>query len=153
MKDRAIKHLMRSYGIDIENDDEFLSDLRRIMDDLYVKCPLCGEAENLHENTNYHDTSKPPEILCNECGEYFFASATINSVRPEVVVPSEERMNDLAQAFDELPKTKESKDTWECAAFKKGSRMTLSELRRLNPTLTFTELNHTAPTGDKSDEG
>ena len=75
------------------------------------------------------------------------------SVRPEVVVPSEERMNDLAQAFDELPKTKESKDTWECAAFKKGSRMTLSELRRLNQTLTFTELNHTAPTGDKSDEG
>ena len=77
----------------------------------------------------------------------------LESVRPEVVVPSEERMNDLAQAFDELPKTKESKDTWECAAFKKGSRMTLSELRRLNPAMTFTELNHTAPTGDKSDEG
>lgn len=79
--------------------------------------------------------------------------AYAKSVRPEVVVPSEERMNDLAQAFDELPKTKESKDTWECAAFKKGSRMTLSELRRLNPTLTFTELNHTAPTGYKPDEG
>ena len=76
MKDRAIKHLMRSYGIDIENDDEFLSDLRKIMDDLYVKCPLCGEAENLHENTNYHDTSKPPEILCNECGEYFLSPIT-----------------------------------------------------------------------------
>ena len=124
MKDRAIKHLMRSYGIDIENDDEFLSDLRKIMDDLYVKCPLCGEAENLHENTNYHDTSKPPEILCNECGEYFFASATINSVRPEVVVPSEEWIN----GFKEEGRV--------------ASNMTISKLKSLNPTLTFTELNH-----------
>ena len=139
MKDRAIKHLMRSYGIDIENDDEFLSDLRKIMDDLYVKCPLCGEAENLHENTNYHDTSKPPEILCNECGEYFFASATINSVRPEVVVPKRKKVI----IYDD--------------DFKQGRRFGFNdyddELRRLNPTLTFTELNHTAPTGDKSDEG
>ena len=140
MKDRAIKHLMRSYGIDIENDDEFLSDLRKIMDDLYVKCPLCGEAENLHENTNYHDTSKPPEILCNECGEYFFASATIKSVRPEVVVPSEKIYNDYIDDF------------LECAV-KNGFNECLSELRRLNPTMTFTELNHTAPTGDKPDEG
>ena len=140
MKDRAIKHLMRSYGIDIENDDEFLSDLRKIMDDLYVKCPLCGEAENLHENTNYHDPSKPPEILCNECGEYFFASATINSVRPEVVVPSEKIYNDYIDDF------------LECAV-KNGFNECLSELRRLNPTMTFTELNHTAPTGDKSDKG
>lgn len=124
MKDRAIKHLMRSYGIDIENDDEFLSDLRKIMDDLYVKCPLCGEAENLHENTNYHDTSKPPEILCNECGEYFFASATINSVRPEVVVPSEEWIN----GFKEEGRV--------------ASNMTISKLKSLNPTMTFTELNH-----------
>ena len=124
MKDRAIKHLMRSYGIDIENDDEFLSDLRKIMDDLYVKCPLCGEAENLHENTNYHDTSKPPEILCNECGEYFFASATINSVRPEVVVPSEEWIN----GFKEEGRV--------------ASNMTISKLKSINPTLTFTELNH-----------
>ena len=139
MKDRAIKHLMRSYGIDIENDDEFLSDLRKIMDDLYVKCPLCGEAENLHENTNYHDTSKPPEILCNECGEYFFASATIKSVRPEVVVPKRKKVI----IYDD--------------DFKQGRRFGFNdyddELRRLNPTLTFTELNHTAPTGDKSDEG
>ena len=139
MKDRAIKHLMRSYGIDIENDDEFLSDLRRIMDDLYVKCPLCGEAENLHENTNYHDTSKPPEILCNECGEYFFASATIKSVRPEVVVPKRKKVI----IYDD--------------DFKQGRRFGFNdyddELRRLNPTMTFTELNHTAPTGDKSDEG
>ena len=121
MKDRAIKHLMRSYGIDIENDDEFLSDLRKIMDDLYVKCPLCGEAENLHENTNYHDTSKPPEILCNECGEYFFASATINSVRPEVVVPSE----------------KKDRNDYEA-----GWNRCLDVIKDLNPTLTFTELNH-----------
>ena len=139
MKDRAIKHLMRSYGIDIENDDEFLSDLRKIMDDLYVKCPLCGEAENLHENTNYHDTSKPPEILCNECGEYFFASATINSVRPEVVVPKRKKVI----IYDD--------------DFKQGRRFGFNdyddELRRLNPTLTFTELNHTAPTGYKPDEG
>ena len=127
MKDRAIKHLMRSYGIDIENDDEFLSDLRRIMDDLYVKCPLCGEAENLHENTNYHDTSKPPEILCNECGEYFFASATIKSVRPEVVVPKRKKVI----IYDD--------------DFKQGRRFGFNdyddELRRLNQTLTFTE-NH-----------
>ena len=139
MKDRAIKHLMRSYGIDIENDDEFLSDLRKIMDDLYVKCPLCGEAENLHENTNYHDTSKPPEILCNECGEYFFASATIKSVRPEVVVPKRKKVI----IYDD--------------DFKQGRRFGFNdyddELRRLNPTMTFTELNHTAPTGDKSDKG
>ena len=124
MKDRAIKHLMRSYGIDIENDDEFLSDLRKIMDDLYVKCPLCGEAENLHENTNYHDTSKPPEILCNECGEYFFASATINSVRHEVVVPSEEWIN----GFKEEGRV--------------ASNLTIDKIKHLNPTLTFTELNH-----------
>ena len=103
------------------------------------------------EAVNAEDGGKPDAIWIDDVYEMLVKYA--NSVRPEVVVPSEERMNDLAQAFDELPKTKESKDTWECAAFKKGSRMTLSELRRLNPTLTFTELNHTAPTGDKSDEG
>ena len=130
MKDRAIKHLMRSYGIDIENDDEFLSDLRKIMDDLYVKCPLCGEAENLHENTNYHDPSKPPEILCNECGEYFFASATINSVRPDVVVPSEKEVKSDLIYHSYL----DGKN--------KGWNECLSELRRLNPTIAFTELNH-----------
>ena len=129
MKDRAIKHLMRSYGIDIENDDEFLSDLRKIMDDLYVKCPLCGEAENLHENTNYHDTSKPPEILCNECGEYFFASATINSVRPEVVVPSEE---DKRRIYISMGMNGSFGHVWSAC---------IKEIKRLNQTLTFTE-NH-----------
>ena len=128
MKDRAIKHLMRSYGIDIENDDEFLSDLRKIMDDLYVKCPLCGEAENLHENTNYHDTSKPPEILCNECGEYFFASATINSVRPEVVVPKKREIN-----YDDPIMFQKKDETW---------NICIDRIKSLNPTLTFTELNH-----------
>ena len=128
MKDRAIKHLMRSYGIDIENDDEFLSDLRKIMDDLYVKCPLCGEAENLHENTNYHDTSKPPEILCNECGEYFFASATINSVRPEVVVPKKIEID-----YDEPVYYRKKAE---------NHNMLIDKIKSLNPDITFTELNH-----------
>ncbi len=144
MKDRAIKHLMRSYGIDIENDDEFLSDLRKIMDDLYVKCPLCGEAENLHENTNYHDTSKPPEILCNECGEYFFASATINSVRPEVVVPSEEKIINSCPDFYKITNGDFGNvaTTMMEEAFIAGGKWTKTELKRLNPALTFTELNH-----------
>ena len=63
-----------------------------------------------------------------------------NSVRPEVVVPSEKIYNDYIDDF------------LECAV-KNGFNECLSELRRLNPTMTFTELNHTAPTGDKSDEG
>ena len=62
-----------------------------------------------------------------------------NSVRPEVVVPKQKKVI----IYDD--------------DFKQGRRFGFNdyddELRRLNPTMTFTELNHTAPTGDKSDEG
>ena len=47
------------------------------------------------------------------------------SVRPEVVVPSEEWIN----GFKEEGRV--------------ASNMTISKLKSLNPTLTFTELNHT----------
>ncbi len=46
------------------------------------------------------------------------------SVRPEVVVPSEEWIN----GFKEEGRV--------------ASNMTISKLKSLNPTLTFTELNH-----------
>ena len=62
-----------------------------------------------------------------------------NSVRPEVVVPKRKKVI----IYDD--------------DFKQGRRFGFNdyddELRRLNPTLTFTELNHTAPTGYKPDEG
>ena len=51
------------------------------------------------------------------------------SVRPEVVVPSEKIYNDYIDDF------------LECAV-KNGFNECLSELRRLNPTMTFTELNN-----------
>ena len=47
-----------------------------------------------------------------------------NSVRPEVVVPSEEWIN----GFKEEGRV--------------ASNMTISKLKSLNPTMTFTELNH-----------
>ncbi len=47
------------------------------------------------------------------------------SVRPEVVVPSEEWIN----GFKEEGRV--------------ASNMTISKLKSLNPTMTFTELNHT----------
>ncbi len=59
----------------------------------------------------------------------------LKSVRPEVVVPSEEWIN----GFKEEGRV--------------ASNWTIDKIKSLNPTLTFTELNHTAPTGDKSDEG
>jgi hypothetical protein len=80
--------------------------------------------------------------------------AYAKSVRPEVVVPSDElicemicgmvfiRGVDLDNYIDEFKNDRSGLYD-----------SLLSELRRLNPTLTFTELNHTAPTGDKSDEG
>ena len=87
--------------------------------------------------TKYRDERTHPVSV-----DYFaeMMTAYAASVRPEVVVPSEKIYNDYIDDF------------LECAV-KNGFNECLSELRRLNPTLTFTELNHTAPTGDKSDEG
>ena len=51
------------------------------------------------------------------------------SVRPEVVVPSEKIHNEYIDDNSE----------W---AEKNGWNACLSELRRLNPTIAFTELNH-----------
>lgn len=50
--------------------------------------------------------------------------AYANSVRPEVVVPSEEWIN----GFKEEGRV--------------ASNMTISKLKSINPTMTFTELNH-----------
>ena len=61
------------------------------------------------------------------------------SLRTEVVVPSEKEYHRFGDDVGDM-----HVKTW---------NQVLSELRRLNPTMTFTELNHTAPTGDKSDEG
>lgn len=71
MRDAFIKKLIRSYGIDLENEDDFIVDLKTILGDCFIHCPTCGESDNLHENINYHNPSEKPEILCNECGQYF----------------------------------------------------------------------------------
>ena len=36
-----------------------------------MKCPYCGNEENLHYNYNYEDKCSVNEILCNECGKLF----------------------------------------------------------------------------------
>ena len=62
---------MRSYGIDIENEDELIADLKNVMSDCFIKCPTCGEGDNLHHNEDYKNNSDKTEILCNECGDIF----------------------------------------------------------------------------------
>lgn len=71
MKER-IKALMRSYGVDIENEDQFLDDLIYMLNNgKEASCPLCGESENLHINIDYNHSPKIDNVLCNECGNYF----------------------------------------------------------------------------------
>ena len=37
-----------------------------------LKCPKCGEEENLHFNYDYSKPDTPViDVLCNECGEFF----------------------------------------------------------------------------------
>lgn len=37
-----------------------------------VKCPRCGEIENLHANYDWSKENLPVlEWLCNECGKFF----------------------------------------------------------------------------------
>lgn len=37
-----------------------------------IKCPSCGEEENLHINYDYNKPEHPIiNILCNECGTFF----------------------------------------------------------------------------------
>lgn len=39
---------------------------------MILKCPKCGEEENLHYNLDW--SKNPPSverILCNECGQFF----------------------------------------------------------------------------------
>lgn len=37
-----------------------------------IKCPRCGESENLHPNYDYSKKDMPIEnYLCNECGQIF----------------------------------------------------------------------------------
>jgi hypothetical protein len=37
-----------------------------------VKCPKCGEEDNLHANYDYNLVNTPIiEYLCNQCGEFF----------------------------------------------------------------------------------
>ena len=100
--------------------------------DFLSKQDLSGKIE--HEGVGQYSMTFDVDKLASILVAYH------NSVRPEVVVPSEKIYNDYIDDF------------LECAV-KNGFNECLSELRRLNPTLTFTELNHTAPTGDKSDEG
>ena len=89
------------------------------------------------EAVNAEDGGKPDAIWIDDVYEMLVKYA--NSVRPEVVVPKRKKVI----IYDD--------------DFKQGRRFGFNdyddELRRLNPTMTFTELNHTAPTGDKSDEG
>ena len=51
-----------------------------------------------------------------------------NSVRPEVVVPSEKEEGEWHQSYNDGKKA--------------GWNECLSEIKSINPTLTFTELNH-----------
>lgn len=90
MKNIGIKRIIRSYGIDIENEDEFISDIGKAFADCFISCPTCGEYENLHENVNYKNDSSQKEVLCNECGEIFPIECFSHSVQPEVKLPSEE---------------------------------------------------------------
>ncbi len=79
--------------------------------------------------TKYRDERTHPVSV-----DYFaeMMVAYSNSVHHEVVVPSE----------------KKDRNDYEA-----GWNRCLDVIKDINPTLTFTELNHTAPTGDKSDEG
>ena len=61
------------------------------------------------------------------------------SVRPEVVVPKKIEID-----YDEPVYYRKKAE---------NHNMLIDKIKHLNPTLTFTELNQAAPTGDKSDEG
>jgi uncharacterized Zn finger protein len=43
-----------------------------------LKCPKCGEEENLHFNYDYSKPDTPViDVLCNECGEFFENSSMV----------------------------------------------------------------------------
>lgn len=55
-----------------------------------IKCPKCGNSENLHTNYDYSHRDMPIlDFLCNECGEIFYDSyydtlKHINKVRHNI---------------------------------------------------------------------
>ena len=76
-----------------------------------------------HESKGHYTFNFDPEKIAAS----FVAYA--NSVRPEVVVPSEKEEGEWHQSYNDGKKA--------------GWNECLSEIKSLNPTLTFTELNHT----------
>ena len=62
----------------------------------------------------------------------------LKSVRPEVVVPKKREIN-----YDDPIMFQKKDETWNICIYR---------IKSLNQILSFTELNHNAPTGDKSDD-
>ena len=52
---------------------------------MILKCPKCGEEENLHYNLDWSKNPPPViNILCNECGEFF----DTDDKRHQIIKPS-----------------------------------------------------------------